>query len=174
MHCVHSHCCSMFIYQNHCSCSEGDVIVLPWGYLIYEPASSDDDDHDGVQTWKANFDPGGAEGGRGHCIMWGRKKGPPLVLFIYLVWQYAIIYLIWMKKTPSLPIWHVTPTHAVSNIHKLQPILGILIFCSKNIRTSFSPLKIVRKKSLKYFQHCVVYSSSNKAEKQKLKRKYIV
>ena len=84
VHCLH--CCSMFIYQNHCSCSEGDVIVLPWGYLIYEPASSDDDDHDGVQTWKANFDPGGAEGGRGHCIMWGRKKGPPLVLFIYL-WQ---------------------------------------------------------------------------------------
>ena len=79
----------MFIYQHHCSCSEGDVIVLPWGYLIYEPASTDDDDHDGVQTWKANFDPGGAEGGRGHCIMWGRKKGPPLVLFIYLVWQYA-------------------------------------------------------------------------------------
>ena len=137
MHCVHSHCCSMFIYQNHCSCSEGDVIVLPWGYLIYEPASSDDDDHDGVQTWKANFDPGGAEGGRGHCIMWGRKKGPPLVLFIYLVWQYAIIYLIWMKKTPSLPIWHVTPTHAVSNIHKLQPILGILIFCSKSTYTYF-------------------------------------
>ena len=154
----------MFIYQNHCSCSEGDVIVLPWGYLIYEPASSDDDDHDGVQTWKANFDPGGAEGGRGHCIMWGRKKGPPLVLFIYLVWQCPLYTSFEWKRLPLLLSDTSLLTHGVSNIHKSQPILGILIFCSKNIRTSFSPLKNVRKKSLKYFQHCVVYSSSNKAE----------
>ena len=97
MHCVHSHCCSMFIYQNHCSCSEGDVIVLPLGYLIYEPASSDDDDHDGVQTWKTYFNPGAAEGGG---IALGGKKGPPpLVLFIYL-WQ-CPLYTSFEWKSPS-------------------------------------------------------------------------
>ena len=84
----------MFIYQNHCSCSEGDVIVLPWGYLIYEPASSDDDDHDGVQTWKANFDPGGAEGGRGHCIMWGEKERAAIGFVHLLSMAMPIIYLI--------------------------------------------------------------------------------
>ena len=89
VHCVH--CCSMFIYQNHCSCSEGDVIVLPWGYLIYEPASSDDDDHDGVQTWKVYFNPGGAEGG-GHCI--GGKERAAAIGFVHLLMAVPIIYLI--------------------------------------------------------------------------------
>ena len=103
--------------------------------------------------------------GREGALHYVGEKERAAIGFVHLLsMAMPIIYLIWMKKTPSLPIWHVTPTHAVSNIHKLQPILGILIFCSKNIRTSFSPLKNVRKKSLKYFQHCVVYSSSNKAE----------